>query len=92
MTEHERERKRKNREYEHWHRIGGVVVDVATMLEHLGRMGDNLADAYEAEHIRAVKRTAVLVASHALRSLVGDLNNECTSHYVPSEEDFAASK
>lgn len=92
LTEQEKERRREKAAYEHWHKIGGIVVDVSGLLQHLSRVGGKDLSPFNAAHLERAKDLAMLVSSHALESIMSTLNNECTSHYVPSDEDFAASK
>lgn len=77
---------------EKFRELGAVVHDVSRLLEHLARIEAKLivADQRErvSEHLVRAQRTAMLVASHALGPIVGELNDlslaslDTTPNYV----------
>lgn len=80
LNEQEKKLRQTNSEYEKWQRIGGVVIDVATLLENLARCNGQGLAPYDAEKLQHAKYSAALVASHALQSLMPELNDEATKH------------
>jgi hypothetical protein len=55
-----------------WQNLGGVVVDVITLLTSLSRIDDS-----DRTPLGIVKTKAMLTAAHALRPVLEELNNEC---------------
>jgi len=72
-TEQVREAKH---QYEHWRDVGGVVFDVAELLENLARINGRGLCPYEVEKLAYVRKFATLVASHALRPVLRAVNEE----------------
>jgi hypothetical protein len=71
-----------HQESERWHRLGATVVDCMGLLEHMARIKPH-SSAYDEKHFQAAQRTAMLVARHALDSVLTELNNEHMAwHFV----------
>lgn len=85
MTKEEQEAKRKEH---HWRSIGGVVYDVAQLLESLSRINDNQLNDYDTQHLKMIKHNATLVASHALRPVLAALNDEATDWMMKFPENI----
>jgi hypothetical protein len=72
----------------HWYRTGGVVVDVATLLESLARINGRGLSEFDADKLLDIQRSATLVASHALRPVITALNEEHDEWYAKNPEPF----
>jgi RNA polymerase-interacting CarD/CdnL/TRCF family regulator len=69
------------KQYERWHKTGGVVFDVAALLENLSRVSGTGLGEKEANALQQVRRFATLVAAHALQSTaLSEINNESAKY------------
>jgi hypothetical protein len=74
----------------HWHKTGGVVVDVANLLENLARINGRDLSQFDAERLVDILRAATLVASHALQPVIAALNEEHDKWFVKNPENFSS--
>jgi hypothetical protein len=71
-------KKEKNPHYEQerWYKIGGVAVDAIQLLTALARIHGREMDERQLKHLARAKDSAMLTASHALRGVLSELNDE----------------
>lgn len=73
---------------QHWKEIGGVVFDVRTMLESLARVNAKGLHPVAERNLLVAQRYGVLVAAHALGSVLKAVNDEQMRWFtqIPQEQ------
>jgi hypothetical protein len=84
ITEEEakRELQRRRRKEKHWHHVGGIVFDTALLLESLARVGRAGMTEYDQKHLATAQRMGMLVANHALQTVLSAINDEAMDSVV----------
>lgn len=69
----------------HWRKISGVVCDVSDLLESLARISGKDLPPYDCKRLETIRRTGMLVATHALAPVLEALDNEHDEWFVQSD-------
>lgn len=87
ITTEERERKDANREADRWYKLGGIVFDVALMLESFARINGKSLPEYDREKLATAQRMGMLVGNQALQTVLSALNDEQLKWHIAAQEN-----
>ena len=82
MFEGKIKNKKAEGECKKWQRLGAIVVDTQTLLEHLARISDKDLTPYVQKHFNLVRSCSMLLASEALADVLTTLNDEYYHNFI----------
>jgi hypothetical protein len=89
IDEKEKAVREANRQEERWQKLGGIVVDVQSLLRNLARLSPRHGSTERQRQFwERAATSAMLVSDAALAGVVSELNDECRAYFAQVPENF----